>query len=231
MELTAKKRTELGKKSKKIRKEGKLPAVVFAKDTPSIPLTVDYLKFERIYTASGESTLIDLSIDNEKPFKVLVSEVSYHPVTDKINHVNFHKVNLKEKISATVPIEIVGESPIVKAGEGILLTLIHEITVESLPTDLPHDIKVDVSGLLEIGQGIHIKDLPVDLSKVEILDQDPLDLVVKIDYAEMKEEVVEAPVTEEELVAKVEATEQLTEEEKATREKEKKEVKEKEEKE
>ena len=186
---------------------------MFGKGLDSVPLTLDYQKFEKIYKAAGESTLVDLVIDREAPVKVLVTEVSIHPVTDKLMHANLHKVNLKEKITAAVPIEIVGESPVVKSGEGLLLVLIKEIEVEALPSDLPHDIQVDISGLTQVEQGVFIKDLVIDRSKVEIKGQEDDDLVVKIDYPQMAEEVAEvAPVTEAELVAGVEATEQLTEE-------------------
>ncbi len=231
MELIAKKRTNLGKKSKKERAEGKIPAVMYAKGMVSVPLSVDYIQFDKVFKEAGESTLVDLVLEGgatgtgkeikNEAVKVLISEVSQHPVTDKFLHANFHKVNLKEKISAEVPIKIVGESPIVKSGGGILLTLINEVTVEALPSDLPHDIKVDISSLTEVDQGIEIKDLLIDHSKVKITSQEDDELVVKIDYLQKEEEVKEV-VSEEELVAKVEATEQLTEEQKAAREKEKK---------
>lgn len=228
MELIATTRIELGKKSRKVRKAGALPAVVFGKGIASLPITLGYNQFEKVYRSSGESTLVDLKLDGGEMTKVLISEVSYHPVTDKLIHANLHKVNLKEKISASVPLKIVGESSKVVGGEALLLTIIDEVTVNALPSDLPHDIQVDISNLTEIGQGIHIKDLPIDRSKVEIEGHDDEELVVKLDFAEMKEEIVEEQKTEEELVKGVEATEELTEEEKAEREKEKEVEKEKE---
>ena len=227
MELKAEKRSEIGKKSKKLSRTGKIPAVMFGKGLESTPLTLSYPQFEKVYKEAGESTLVDVKIDNESAVKVLISGVARNPVTDKLTHADLHKVNLKEHITATVPLNFVGESPAVKSGEGLLLTLIDEVAVEALPQDLPHDIKVDISGLTAIEQGIYVKELPIDHSKVKILHHEPEELVVKIDYAEMKEEEapVEAVPTEAELVAKVEATEQLTEEEKLKRaeaEKEKK---------
>ncbi|MEK7595281.1 MAG: 50S ribosomal protein L25 [Patescibacteria group bacterium] len=231
MELIAEKRVELGKKSKKLAREKKLPGVIFGRGMESLPITLEYLPFERLFIQAGESTLINLKIRSGDAVTVLISEVAKHPVTDKYIHASFKKVNLKEKISAKVPIKIVGESPIVKGGEGLLLTLIDEVTVEAFPTDLPHDIPVDISGLTKLDQGITVAQLPIDKSKIRIVDQDDNELVVKIDYAEMKEEVVEQPVAEAELVAKVAATEQLTEEEKAKRLAEEKAKKEKAEKE
>lgn len=228
MELVATKRSELGKKSKKLKLKGLIPGVVYGKGLESSPVTVSYKDLEKTYDASGESTLIDFKIGEEKPFKVLISEVEIHPVTGKMIHANFHKVNLKEKINATVPIKIVGESPAVKSGLGLLLTLIDELHIEVLPSDLPHHIEVNISNLNEVEQGVQIKDLNIDREKIKIIGNEEDDLVVKIDYAEMKEEVapVEAP-TEAELIAKVEATKELTEEEKALRDKAKKDEKDK----
>jgi len=195
MKLTAKKREILGKKVKSLRRQGWLPAVVFGKDIESIPITLDKKEFEKVYREAGESTLVDVEIsDGEGPrrpsgqlHKTLISEVDLDPVSDGIIHANLQAVRLTEKITATVPLKIVGESPVVKSGEGMLLTLLDEVDVEALPQDLPAEIKVDISNLTEIDQGIAIKDLPVDRAKVE-LQQEPEELVVKIEHAEMEEE-------------------------------------------
>jgi large subunit ribosomal protein L25 len=211
VKLIAKKRDILGKKVKALRRQGMLPGVVFGKGMESIPITLDQKDFEKVYEEAGESTLIDVEITDGGPrrpsgqiHKTLISEVDLDPVSDEIIHANLQAVSLTEKTTATVPIEIVGESPIVKSGEGMLLTLLDEIDVEALPQDLPSEIKVDISGLTEIDQGITIKDLSVDRSKVEI-EQDPEDLVVKIEHAEMEEE------EEEEEEPTVEAVEVTTE--------------------
>ncbi len=171
----------------RLRQQGLLPAVVFGKETGSIPITLDKTEFLKVYEEAGESSLVDVQIGKQKPIKVLITETDIDPVTDETLHANLHAVTLTEKATATIPIEIVGESPIVKSGEGMLLTLLDEIEVEALPQDLPSEINVDVSNLIEIDQRIAIKDLPVDRSKVEI-KQDPEDLVVKVEHAEMEEE-------------------------------------------
>lgn len=206
MKLIAKKRDILGKKVKSLRQQGLLPGVVFGKDMESVPITLNKKEFEKVYQEAGESTLIDVDLPSAKggskadgPIKVLVSEVDLDPVSDEIIHANLQAVKLTEKTTATVPLKIVGESPIVKSGEGMLLTLLDEIDVEALPQDLPTEIKVDTSKLTAIDQGIAVKDLPVDRSKVEI-KQDPEDLVVKVGYAEMEEEEVKEEVPVEEAV-------------------------------
>ena len=220
MKLAAEKREVLGKKVKSLRQQGKLPAVVFGKETGSIPITLNKKEFLKIYKEAGESTLIDLNLpETKKPIKVLISEVDIDPVSDEVIHANLHAVTLTEKATATIPIEVVGESPIVKSGGGMLLTLLDEIEVEALPQDLPSEIKVDISNLTEIDQGIAIKDLPVDRSKVEI-KHDPEDLVVKIEHAEMEEEE-EAPTEEIPVEEAVEVTTERKEEERESSEEEK----------
>jgi large subunit ribosomal protein L25 len=217
MELNATKRTILGKKSKNLRREGKIPGVIFGKSEESVPVSLTLIEFEKVFRKAGETTLVDVKLDGKDFGKILIKEVDVDPVKDFVIHANLQKVNLKEKIKAQVPVKIVGESPIVKSGEGLLLTLIDEVEVECLPSDIPHAIEVDITSLTELDQAISVADLNIDKAKVEIIGREPDELVVKIDYAEMKEEAVAEPTTEAELVAKVAATEQLTEEQKAAK--------------
>src|SRR3989338_22679 len=233
MEIIAEKRNQLGKQSKKLRLDRKLPAVVFSKGVESLPLTVDFNQFVKVFSEAGETTLVDLKHGSSSE-KVLIKDLQLDPVTGNPIHVSFQKVNLKKKITADIPVEVVGEetNELVKSGEGLILQLLNEITVEALPTDLPRKFEVDVSKITEVGVGLKISDLEYDRDKVELVDHEHDELVVKIDKAEMEEEVEEgAPVTEAELVAGVEGTEELTPEEKAEREAKEKEKKEKEEKE
>jgi len=210
MKLEVKKRKILGKKVKSLRREGVLPAVLFGGDEPSVPLEMDQAKFEKVYEEAGEATIIDLELGG-KTQDVLISEVQRGPL-GRIYHVDLKRVEAGELMTATVPIEVIGEAPIVKSGEGILLTLLDEVEVECYPRDLPSEIKVDVSGLAEVGQGIEVRELPIDHGKVKVLDQEPEALVLKIDYPQEEEvEEEEAPVSEEEAIAAIEATEEKPE--------------------
>ena len=92
MQLTAKKRTQFGKKTKNLRQNRELPAVVFGKDIGSISVSVGDLEFVKIYNQAGETNLVDLNVNGDI-FKVLIREVQLHPVTSKAVHANFHKVN------------------------------------------------------------------------------------------------------------------------------------------
>ncbi len=206
MQLNAKKRQEFGKENKKLRRERSIPGVVFGKGLTSIPITLNVNDFIKTFTVAGETNLVDLKIDDAVE-KVLIKEVQVHPVSSAILHVNFHKVNLKEKVTASIPVEIVGEeeNALVKSGDALVFAVFSEIEIEALPTDLPDAFIVDVKGLSEIGAGITIAELNYDRAKVEILDHEEDDLVVKLDYAITQEESTEEK-TEAELLEQIEVT-------------------------
>jgi len=193
MELSAKKREITGKNNKILRDRGLIPAVLYGPSFDSSHISVNLKDFINLYKKAGESTIVDLNIEGEKePFKVLIKDTQVDPVSDAFIHVDFYKANLAEKVSVAIPIKVIGESPVVKSAQGIILTLLNEITVEALPLDLPHEITVDVSSLTEIGQVVSVKDLPIDHSRVKVLQHRPEDVVLKVDYAiqiEKEEEV------------------------------------------
>lgn len=227
MEINAQKRTLLGKKNKEIRDGLTIPAVYFGKGIESQPITINTIQFNKVFKEAGETSLVDLNVEGKNE-KVLIKDVQVDPIKLKPSHVSFYIVNLKEKLSANIPVEVIGEetNPFIKSGEGIVLVLVNEIAVEALPQDLPKSFVVDVSKISAIGEGIAIKDLSYDKNKVEVLDFEEDSLVVKLDKAGMaEEEVVVEPVSEADAIAKVAATKELSEEEKAKRDSEKKEEK------
>lgn len=211
MKLKAQKREQFGKKNKELRSDRKIPAVVFGKNMESMPIVMDLLDFIEVYKEAGETSLIDLEAGDLKG-KVIVKEVQFHPVTLKPIHVGFYKVDLSQKIRANVPVEIIGEeeNELVKKGEGLALTLLNEIEVEALPTDLPSNFTIDISELNEIGDGVTAAELDYDREKVELIDVVDEKLIVKMDWAEMEEiEEEEEELTEEELIGQIEITEEM----------------------
>ncbi len=206
MQITAQVREKIGKSSKSLKYNRQLPAVLFGKHLESIPVTVSYENFSKVYTGAGETALIDFDLGEDKS-KVLIKDVQVDPVTGTYVHAGFYKVNLKEKITADIPVKVTGEeaSPILKSGEGILLTLLSEIAIECLPADLPAEFTVDVSGFTEIDQSVAVKDLVFDREKIELVDVTEDELVLKVDYAQMPEEE-EAVVDEAEALQNIEAT-------------------------
>lgn len=185
--LKADKRTVLGRKIKQLRKQGILPANVYGSDIKSFAVQVNTRDFEKLYDEVGETGLIALSVDGTD-HPVLVHNVSRHPLNSSALHVDFHEVNLKEKVRATVQIEFTGEAPAEKEGIGVIVPQMREIEVEALPTDLPENIVVDISELAEVDQAIKVSDLKVDRSKVELMEEDPERIVVSVAAPQKEEE-------------------------------------------
>ena len=220
MEIIAEKREVFGKKTKSFKYDRKIAAVMFGKNVEPISLTIDQVAFLKVFKSAGETSLVDLNIDGTKE-RVLIKDVQLDPIKMVPIHVSFNKVNLKEKITADIPVHVVGDelNPLVKSGSALVLQLLNEISVEALPTDLPSAFTIDVSKLAQIGDVVTVGQLEYDRTKVEIVDYEDTDLVLKLDSAEMKEEETTAePVSEEELLAKVEATQELSAEEKLAKE-------------
>lgn len=192
--LKAQTRTITGRKVKQLRAGGLIPANVFGKKINSISVQIGASDFNKIYAEVGESTLVYLEVAEEKDARpVLVREVAYHPVSGSVLHVDFNQVNLKEKVTAPVQIELVGESPAETERLGILVQQLDEIEVEALPTDMPEKLEVSVAGLTAVNDAILVKDLKV--GEEVTIKSDPEAIVAKIE-ALAKEEVVEAPATE-----------------------------------
>lgn len=218
MQIVAQVRQTFGKKNKKIRKQSLLPAVLMQKGKESKPLVVKAADFDKVFKEAGETSLLDLKVENET-YKVLISEVQLHPVNLKPIHAVFRKVDLKEKIMAQIPVEVVNEekNDFVRSNQAIILRLLDEIPVRALPADLPRSFVVDATRFEKIGDEIKIGDLVFDKAKVEIVGHEENDLVAKLDRVEEEAIGEEAELTEEEAIAKLEATEELSEEEKAQR--------------
>ena len=174
MQLKAEKRKELGKKTKYLKQESKIPAVIFGKGMDSIAITLGYNEFIKVFEEAGETNIIDVVIGSET-YKVLVKEYQLDPVKDTFIHISFYKPDLTIKTQAQVPVSVTGEeeNELIKNGGALALLLMQEITVEALPTDLPDEFIVDVSNLTEFGQGIAISQLKYEKELVEIPDIDP----------------------------------------------------------
>jgi large subunit ribosomal protein L25 len=188
--LKADKRKDLGRKVKNLRKEGILPGNVYGKKVKSESLQVNLKDFEKIYKEVGETGLVTLEIGTEKK-PVLIHNLQMQPVTDEPIHVDFLQVDLKEKVTAQVPVELSGESPAEKQGLGTVVLMLNEIEVEALPADLPEKFEIDRGTLTDVDQVLKVSDLKVDKSKVTV-NTDAEELVVKVEPPQ-KEEVVEAP--------------------------------------
>lgn len=192
--LKAEKRTIEGRKVKTLRKDGILPGNISGKKIKSQSVQVVLKDFEKLYKEIGETGLLTLQVGtDEKP--VLIHNLQLSPVSDEPVHVDFLQVDLKEKVEADIPVELVGESPAEKQAIGTVVQHINEIKVEALPTDLPEKFEVDVTELTEVDQSIFVKDLKYDKSKVEI--KDDLEAIVTKVEPPQKEEIITPPAPAE----------------------------------
>ena len=189
--LKAEPRKLTGRKVKTLRAQGLVPGNVFGKDVKSFSVQVDLKELNKVYDDAGETGVVDLTT-SRKTVPVLISNVQYHPVDATALHVDFRQIDLTKQVTATVPVEITGESPAEKSGIGTVVQQVMELEVEALPADLPEKFEIDVTGLSEVDAAIFIKDLKYDKAKVA-LTADPEQIVVKVEPPQ-KEEV--APVVE-----------------------------------
>lgn len=173
--LKGKKRDILGRKVKQLRKAGEVPATVYGKKISSNSVTVAAIDFKKVYKEAGETGLIELVVDSSI-HPVLIHNVQQDPVDGTLLHVEFYQVDLKEKVKTKVPLVIIGDSPAVAERKGVVLSLLSEIEVEALPTDLPEKIEVDISILTDVDQEVKVSDLRV-ISGVTILTDVAVGLV------------------------------------------------------
>src|SRR5690242_17178088 len=193
MQIKASARQPLGKRSRRLLREGKLPAIVYGHNTEATAITLDKLEFQKVFLKSGRTHLVDLAIDG-KTEKVLVREIQTHPRRLGPIHVDFYQVNLQEKIEVEVPVHLIGESGPVKQGDADILQPLHSIRVECLPSDIPASFEVDITPLEEIEAELRVSDLKVP-SGVTVLDE-PEELVVKIVHKRELKVEEEVPAAE-----------------------------------
>lgn len=178
MRLTANNREITGKAARRLRHEGRLPAVVYGHRTPANNIDLDAHEFDRVFSRAGKTQLIDLVIGSGRANKVLVKEVQISPRRNTPLHVDFHQVSLLEKLQVEVPVVVSGEAQPVKMGEADVLQILHTLRVECLPEAIPEAIEIDVSGLDHVDAGIRVSDLTLPDGVTAVVD--PEELVVKL---------------------------------------------------
>ncbi len=166
--LRVSKRNIFGKKLKKLRKEGMIPANIYGPNFKSTAIVVGAKDFLKTYKITKKTGIIYLKYEKEE-IPVLIKNIQRHPIEDIILHIDFRKIDLKQKIQTEVPIKIIGKSEAVVQKGGVLLTQSSKLLIEALPQDIPQSIEIDISSLKEIGQEIKVSDLPKS-SKYEIKD-------------------------------------------------------------
>jgi len=197
--LTSQGRTIQGKQVKKLRVQGVVPAVIFGPGTPAKSIQVSERELDKTLQRAS-SALIDLFIGDEAaPYAVLVRDVQRHPITGRLQHVDFYRVNLTEKLRTTVPLVFTGESPLVAEEDALLNRRMEELEVECLPADLPDHISVDVSSLRSMHDEIKVGDLVISPAITILEDANAVVVSLQSGRASMAEEIaVPEPVAAEE---------------------------------
>jgi len=194
--IEATKRTVIGKQVSNLRRESKLPGVIYGHKIEPIAITMDLKQATRVLNNTTSSSVITINLDGTE-YAALVREKQRNVLKNLFIHADFQAVSQTEKIRAAVNIELVGHAPAVKDFNGVVVEGVASITVESLPKDLPERFIVDLSSLKEIGSSITINDITIP-EGVEVLD--PMDetiVLITSPVAEIEEEV-EAEEGEEE---------------------------------
>ena len=193
--LKIEKRKILGRKVKNLRKEGILPASIYGQGIKSVSVQVSLKDAVEVFQKAGETGLVDLQIGTNKKKTVLLKNPQFDPISGQLIHLDFHQVKLTEKVTVAVPLEIVGKSPAIEKGEGILVQVLDEVEIEALPADLPEKFTVDISKLERIDDAFTVADLKVDLKKVSLKVADD-QVLVKIEPPAKEEEKEEKPAEE-----------------------------------
>lgn len=153
-----------------IRSNGMIPAVVYGARVENTTISVPSIDFQKIFKITGETSTISLEIKDGKKVDVLVHEIQFDPLKGFPIHIDFLAVDMNKPVEVTIPLEFVGVSEAEKNGLGVLVKVLYEIDVESLPKDIPQKLEVDLSSLKELDSQIHVKDIKIP-SGVKVLTE------------------------------------------------------------
>lgn len=196
--LNAEPRTVIGKQVNQLRREGKLPAVVYGSKIDSKPITLDLREATKILSTTTSSSLITIVLEG-KEYPSLVREKQIDFILGTLKHIDFLAVSLTEKIRASVSVIFEGEAPAVKDHNAILSSGQNQIEIEAYPQDLPESFIVDISVLKEVGDSILVKDINIPENVVVLSDPEEMVLFASSQKAEVEEEELEEEAELDEL--------------------------------
>lgn len=192
MELVAEKRDKFGKGTKSIRRKGMVPAELYGHGIKNVHISVNADNFLKLFKSVGENTIVNLVVDGGK-HSVLIHDVQRNFLSGDVEHIDFYEVRMDEKVTAHIPIELVGESPAVKEKGGILNKSLLAVEVEALPGDLPHNFVLDIGGLDDFDKHLYVKDITIPKGVRIITNPDAGIARVSQPVVE-KEETTEEPI-------------------------------------
>ncbi len=191
MTIKVEKREQTGKNAnRQLRALGALPAVVYGDKKEPVPITIDRKKvIELLKKGGGENAVFKLELAGTKASRhAMIRDLQVDPISRRIIHIDFQRIDLKQKVKVEVPIQLVGEPTGVKNEGGVLDFVTREIEVECLPNDIPPALEIDVSALA-IGDHIEAKDIPLPES-VELMEE-PERVIVAVSHSRVAAEIEE----------------------------------------
>ncbi|MGC9610629.1 MAG: 50S ribosomal protein L25 [Minisyncoccia bacterium] len=213
MELKIQNRFIFGKKTKKLRADGLVPAEIFGHGFKNEHVSIPAKDFSKAFKEAGENTVINLVNEKGEKIPVIVSDVDFNNMKGVVLSVDFHRIRMDEKIQTKVPVELVGEAPAVKKGL-MVMKILNEIDVEALPNQIPHRYEIDITHLENPGQGVYVKDLKAT-PNVKILSHAESAIVTIAETAKEESEATVAPAPAEGgIETETPAAEEKTEEKK-----------------
>ena len=181
-------RDVLRKKVKALRRTGMIPLHLYGRGMPSRSLQADSSTVTKIVNQVGHNIPLYLNLaDTKEQDLVFVREIQHHPITNRILHVDFYRIDVSQRVKGEVPITLLGEAPAVRIHHGILMQALHVLSVECLPMEMPERIEIDISGLEELDQGIRVSDYAPG-SGITVLS-DSEELIVRVGAPRVVEEV------------------------------------------
>jgi large subunit ribosomal protein L25 len=185
--LTIKAEIRGGKEnSAQLRENGLVPAVFYGPKQTSTSVKIKEGDFIKAYNEVGESSVLILD-DGTEQHEALIHDVQFDAVSSKVTHVDFYVIEKGKKVEVAVPLEFVGQAPAEKTLGGVLVKVVYEVEIKALPKDLPHNIEVDVSSLVDFDSQIHASDIKLPAG-VELITE-PEEVIVLVQAH--KEEVIE----------------------------------------
>ncbi len=170
LELTLDPREAQGKANKRLRRDGIVPGVVYGKGEGSTNVQVEAKTFEVLYRAAGKTSVVKFRLPGaSRATSGFIKSVQRHPLSGKALHVDYYLVNLNVEMEVDIPLVFTGIAPAVEETGGTLLHNVSSVRVKALPTDIPHEIEVNVATLVSLDVAIHVKDLSLNRDLVHVM--------------------------------------------------------------
>ena len=180
-------RTVTGKQTKRLRASGIVPGVLFGKIAGSVPVQLDAKALDQLYRQAGRTSVVKIAVgDGATETSAVIKSLQRHPLTGRALHVDFFALDLTHEMTVDVPLSFNGEAPGVEATGGFLLTSLDHLRMKALPSDMPQQISVDLTPLVDLEAAIHVSDLPIP-DNVTVLN-DPEELVARVMPPRVEEE-------------------------------------------